>query len=139
MAGVKTVRTGASVGDFLAAVPDPKRRADAQTLVALMAEATGAAPEMWGDSIIGFGCYHYRYASGQEGDWPPVGLSPRKTALTVYLSAGYDEHLLTRLGPHRTGRSCLHLRRLSDVDPDVLRALVTSGFRKLDGKTLTAD
>ncbi|MEV4642262.1 DUF1801 domain-containing protein [Actinoplanes sp. NPDC049548] len=139
MAGPRTVRTGASVGDFLAAVPDPKRRADAQTLVALMAEATGAAPEMWGDTIIGFGCYHYRYASGQEGDWPPVGLSPRKTALTVYLSAGYDEHLLTKLGPHRAGRSCLHVRRLADIDPDVLRALVASGFRKLDGKTLTAD
>ncbi|BCJ56286.1 hypothetical protein Asp14428_77610 [Actinoplanes sp. NBRC 14428] len=139
MAAVKTVRTGASVGDFLAAVPDPVRRADARTLCALMAEATGVPPEMWGDSIVGFGRYHYRYASGQEGDWPPVGLSPRRTALTVYLSAGYDEDLLTRLGPHRTGRSCLHLRRLADIDRDVLRTLIGDGFHKLHGKTLTAD
>ncbi|MFI5495724.1 DUF1801 domain-containing protein [Actinoplanes sp. NPDC051859] len=133
------MRTGASVGDFLAAVPDPKRRADAQTLCAVMAEATGAAPEMWGDSMVGFGSYHYRYASGQEGDWPPVSLSPRKTALTVYLSAGFDENLLAKLGPHRTGRSCLHVRRLADVDAQVLRALIADGFRKLDGKVLTAD
>ncbi|MEV6599619.1 DUF1801 domain-containing protein [Actinoplanes sp. NPDC051346] len=139
MAELKTVRTGASVGDFLAAVPDPKRRADAQTLCALMAEATDAVPEMWGDSIVGFGCYHYRYASGQEGDWPPVGLSPRKTTLTVYFSAGFDEDLLAKLGPHRTGRSCLYLKRLADIDADVLRALVSDGFRKLDGKILAPD
>jgi Domain of unknown function (DU1801) len=135
----RTVPTGASVGDFLAAVPDPRRRADAQTACALMAEATGLAPAMWGDSIIGFGTYHYRYASGQEGDWPPVALSPRKTALTIYAIAGFDEDLLARLGPHRTGRSCLYVRRLADVDADVLRALVAVAFRKLHGKTRTAD
>ncbi|GGQ81697.1 DUF1801 domain-containing protein [Couchioplanes azureus] len=139
MAELKTARTGASVGDFLAAVPDPKRRADAQTLCALMAEATGAVPEMWGDNIVGFGCYRYRYATGRQGDWPPVGLSPRKTALTVYLPAGFDQELLARLGPHRTGKSCLYLKRLADIDPDVLRALVADGFRKLDGKILAAD
>ena len=139
MAAAKTVPTGASVGDFLAAVPDPRRRADAQTACALMAEATGLAPVMWGDSIIGFGTYHYRYASGQEGDWPPVGLAPRKSALTIYLAAGFDEELLGRLGPHRTGRGCLYVRRLADVDPDVLRALVAGAFRKLHGKTLVAD
>jgi Domain of unknown function (DU1801) len=139
VAAAKTVPTDASVGDFLAAVPDPKRRADAQTACALMAEATGLAPVMWGDSIIGFGTYHYRYASGQEGDWPPVGLSPRKTALTIYLSAGGDEDLLSRLGPHRTGRSCLYIKRLADIDADVLRDLVADAFRKLHGKTLTAD
>ena len=139
MAAAKTVPTDASVGDFLAAVPDPKRRADAQTACALLAEATGLPPVMWGDSIIGFGTYHYRYASGQEGDWPPVGLSPRKTALTIYLSAGVDEELLARLGPHRTGRACLYIKRLADVDADALRDLVADAFRKLHGKTLTAD
>src|SRR4051812_44319468 len=128
MSGPKTIRTGASVGDFLAAVPDPKRRADARAACALLAEATGVAPEMWGTGIVGFGTYHYRYASGQEGDWPPVGLSPRKTAITIYVSAGFDAELLDRLGPHRLGKACLYLRRLSDVDIDVLRALVAAGF-----------
>ncbi|MFB9695130.1 DUF1801 domain-containing protein [Amorphoplanes digitatis] len=136
MSGPKTVRTGASVGDFLAAVPDPKRRADAQAVCALMAQATGVAPEMWGPAIVGFGTYHYRYASGQEGDWPPVGLSPRKSAMTIYISAGFEQEILDRLGPYRLGRSCLYLRRLADVDLDVLRELVADGFRKLDGKTL---
>ncbi|MEV4702066.1 DUF1801 domain-containing protein [Actinoplanes sp. NPDC049316] len=100
---------------------------------------TGLAPVMWGDSIIGFGAYRYRYASGKEADWPPVALSPRKTGLAIYLMAGFDEDLLARLGRHRTGRSCLYVRRLADVDPDVLRALVADAFRKLHGKTLTAD
>jgi hypothetical protein len=136
MSGPQTVRTGASVGDFLAAVPDPRRRADAQAVCALMAEATGVAPEMWGTGIVGFGTYHYRYASGQEGDWPPVALSPRKSATTIYSSAGFEQGLLDRLGPHRLGKSCLYLRRLAGVDVDVLRELVADGFRKLDGKTL---
>jgi hypothetical protein len=138
MADPKTVRTGASVGDFLAAVPDPKRRADAQTVCALMAQATGVQPEMWGSGIVGFGSYHYRYASGREGDWPAVGLSPRKSALTIYVSAGFDDAELSRLGPHTTGKSCLYVKRLSDVDTGVLRELIAAGFRQLNGKVLTA-
>ena len=138
MADPKTLRTGASVGDFLAAVPDPKRRADAQTVCALMAEATGVQPEMWGSGIVGFGSYHYRYASGREGDWPAVGLSPRKSALTIYVSAGFNDAELSRLGPHTTGKSCLYVKRLSDVDTGVLRELIATGFRKLNGKVLTA-
>ncbi|AGZ43762.1 DUF1801 domain-containing protein [Actinoplanes friuliensis] len=136
MSGPATVPTGASVGDFLAAVQDPKRRADAQALCALMAEAAGVAPVMWGPSIVGFGSYHYRYASGQEGDWPVVGLSPRKTAMTIYLSAGFEQEILDRLGPHRLGKACLYLKRLADVDDAVLRELVADAFRKLDGRTL---
>jgi hypothetical protein len=138
MADPKTVRTGASVGDFLAAVPDPKRRADAQTLCALMAEATGVQPEMWGSGIVGFGSYHYRYATGREGDWPAVGLSPRRSALTIYVSAGFDDAELSRLGPHTTGKSCLYIKRLSDVDAGVLRELIAAAFRRLNGKVLTA-
>jgi hypothetical protein len=141
MAEPRTVRNRTSVQEFLAAVPDPRRRADAQALCALMTEVTGAQPQMWGTSIVGFGTYHYRYASGREGDWPAVGLSPRKQALTVYISAGFDAYteLLGRLGPHSTGRSCLYLKRLSDVDEEALRGLVDGGFRSLNGTTLTAE
>jgi hypothetical protein len=141
MAELKTTRNDTDVAVFLAAVADPKRRADAEAACALMAEATGAPPVMWGTSIIGFGAYHYRYASGRSGDWPAVGLSPRKQALTLYISAGFDgyQDLLDRLGPHRTGKSCLYLKRLADVDPDALKSLVAAGFRHLDGQTLTTE
>lgn len=139
MAELKTTRNAASVTEFLDAVADPARRADAIAACALIREVTGAEPAMWGGSIVGFGTYHYRYASGQEGDWPAVGLSPRKAALTVYLSAGFDgaEDLLGRLGPHRIGKSCLYLKRLSAVDQDVLRELIGNAFAHLDGRTLT--
>ena len=139
MAETKTVRTGASAAQFLAEVPDPQRRADAQAVCELMAEVTGAPPEMWGSSIVGFGSYHYRYASGREGDWPAVGLSPRKQSLTIYIPEGFDtyDELLSRLGPHSTGRSCLYIKRLSDVDRQVLRDLVAGGFRRLNGTTVT--
>jgi hypothetical protein len=140
MAVPKTTKTGASVAEFLAGVADPKRRADAQAVTALMAEVTGAEPTMWGTSIVGFGAYHYRYASGRGGDWPAVGFSPRKQALTIYLSGGFDgyDDLLKNLGPHSTGKSCLYLQRLSDVDEGTLRALIAGGFRQLDGTTVTA-
>jgi hypothetical protein len=136
----KTQKNTANVADFLAAVADPKRRADAEAVAALMAEVTGAEPTMWGTSIVGFGSYHYKYGSGREGEWPAVGLSPRKASLTVYLSAGFDgyDDLLARLGPHSIGRSCLYIKRLSDVDEGVLRELVAGGFRQLDGATVTS-
>jgi hypothetical protein len=139
MAEPKTTKTPASVPDFLDAVADPGRRADAIAVCALISEVTGAEPAMWGTGIIGFGSYHYRYASGQEGDWPAVGLSPRKAALTLYLSSGFDgaDELLGRLGPHSIGKSCLYLKRLSAIDQDVLRELVGDAFAHLDGRTLT--
>lgn len=138
MAELKTKKSAASVEEFLAAVPDPRRRADAQAVCRLMTEVTGEQPVMWGDSIVGFGSYHYKYATGREGDWPAVGLSPRKQALTIYVSEGFDAYqdLLARLGPHSTGRSCLYVKRLSDVDEQVLRSLVDGGFRSLNGKTV---
>ena len=88
-----------------------------------MAEVTGVPPRMWGNAIVGFGTFHYRYASGREGDWPPVGLSPRKQALTIYLSAGVDRYAdrLGRLGPHSTGKSCLYVKRLTDVPESIAR------------------
>jgi hypothetical protein len=141
MAEPKTTRNDGDVAAFLAAVADPKRRADAEAVCALMTEATGAEPAMWGPAIVGFGVYHYKYASGRSGDWPAVGMSPRKQALTLYISAGFDgyQDLLSRLGPHTTGKSCLYLKRLADVNHDVLKSLVAEGFRHLDGQTLTTE
>jgi hypothetical protein len=138
MAEPKTTRNDASVADFLATVPDSRRRDDAQAVCELMAEVTGAPPRMWGSSLVGFGTYHYRYASGREGDWPPVGLSPRKQSLTIYLSAGLDRYAdrLERLGPHSTGKSCLYVKRLADVDQAVLRDLVRDAFRELNDQTI---
>jgi Domain of unknown function (DU1801) len=140
MAELRTTKNAASVTDFLEAVADPGRRADAIAVCALIREVTGAEPTMWGTGIVGFGAYHYRYASGQEGDWPAVGFAPRKTALTMYLSSGFDgaEDLLGRLGPHSIGKSCLYVKRLSAVDQDVLRDLVGKAFQHIDGKTLTS-
>ncbi len=139
MAEPKTTMNQDSVADFLAGVADPQRRADATDLCELIREVTGAEPAMWGTSIVGFGSYHYVYASGREGDWPAVGLSPRKQNLTVYLSDGIDRYTdrLAELGRHTTGKSCLYLRRLSDVDSDVLRSLVRDSFNRLNGSTIT--
>lgn len=140
MAEPKTKPQAAGAAEFLAGVADPQRRADAQAVCALMAEVTGADPVLWGSAIVGFGTYHYRYATGREGDWPPVGLSPRKAALTLYLSTGFDGagDLLARLGPHGVGKSCLYVKRLSEIDQSVLRELVDRAFQELNGRTITA-
>jgi hypothetical protein len=140
VAEAKTKKTPASVEEFLALVEGADRRADAQAVCALMREVTGAEPAMWGSSIVGFGEYHYIYGTGREGDWPAVGFSPRKAALTLYISEGFDAHedLLSRLGKHSTGKSCLYIKKLSDVDTGVLSELVWQGFQQLDGKTINA-
>ncbi len=122
----KTVPTSASVDDFIAAVADARRAADCRALVAMMREATGEAPRMWGASIVGFGQYHYVYESGREGDACVVGFSPRKNDLTIYIVPGFAAYadLLARLGRHKTAKVCLYLKRLDDVDRGVLRELV---------------
>ena len=127
MAELKTKENEASVEAFLASVADEQQRADARAVCALMGEVTGQPPKMWGKSMVGFGRYHYRYASGREGDWFVVGFSPRKRDLTLYVMPGFQayEGLLAKLGKHKTGKSCLYLKRLSDVDGAVLRELVT--------------
>jgi hypothetical protein len=129
MAELKTQKTGASVDDFLATVQDPERRRDARVVLELMRRVTGEAPAMWGASIVGFGEYHFRHASGREGDWLVTGFSPRARGLTLYLMAGFDRlrPLLERLGRHTTTVSCLTLRRLADVDAAVLEAIVRQG------------
>ena len=131
MAEPKTRPTDTDVGAFLESVADERRRDDAKAVCRLMQEVTGEEPVLWGTSIVGFGSVRLRYASGRELDWPVTGLSPRKTATTVYLMDGFEERsdLLARLGPHSTGRSCLYLKRLSEVDLAVLRELVAESVR----------
>ncbi len=126
MAELKTQRNDGDVEAFLNAIPDEKKRADAFAVLELMKRATGEEPVMWGDAIVGFGAYHYRYASGREGDWFLVGFSPRKQNLTLYIMAGFDDYdaLMTRLGKHKTGKSCLYINKLADVDPAALEELV---------------
>ena len=126
MSDLKTRPTDASVEAFLDAVDDERKRSDARVVAGMMAEVTGSTGVMWGSSIVGFGTYHYRYASGREGTFFETGFSPRKRALTLYVMAGFSEYedLLGRLGRHTTGKSCLYVRRLADVDLDVLRDLL---------------
>ena len=130
MAENKTRKTGASVEKFIASVENKRRREDGLTLLEMMREITGLEPEMWGPSIIGFGDYHYKYASGREGDMFLTGFSPRKQSLSLYIMDGFDgrDDLLARLGKHRRSVSCLYVNKLADVDMDVLRELVSRAF-----------
>ena len=126
MAENKTKANDASVEEFLNAVPDEKKRADSFRLVQIMREETGEEPVMWGDAIVGFGSYHYKYASGREGDAPLIGFSPRKANLALYITSDFDRYgaLMDRLGKFTTGEACLYVKRLSDVDEATLRELV---------------
>jgi hypothetical protein len=126
MAKNKTKSTSLSVAAFIDAIPDPSRRADAKALVKVMQNAAGEKPRMWGPSIIGFGSYHYRYESGREGDMPVIAFSPRKAATVLYniTGSGDREALLPKLGKHTTGKGCLYIRKLADVDQQVLKAMV---------------
>ncbi len=126
MAELKTKKTKASVSAFLNAIEDDQQRKDAKTIAKVMKEATGARPAMWGPNMVGFGQYHYKYASGREADWFLTGFSPRKQNLTVYIMDGFKARgaLLKKLGKHKTGKSCLYVKRLADVDVDVLCRLI---------------
>jgi Domain of unknown function (DU1801) len=126
MAENKTKATNVTVEAFLASVADASKRADALALIDMMQTASNEKPRMWGPSIIGFGSYHYHYKSGREGDSPIVGFSPRKAALVIYIVTGFRgaEPLLAKLGKHSTGKSCLYVKRLADVDLPVLRKLI---------------
>ena len=126
MAELKTKRNKGNVEAFINGVHDEKKRQDSFKILELMKKVTGNEPEMWGDSIVGFGSYHYKYASGREGDWLATGFSPRKQNMTLYIMDGFDEYeeLLSQLGKHKTGKSCLYINKLEDVDLQVLRKLV---------------
>ena len=129
-------RTDEPVEEFLARVPDKERREDARRLCAMMQEITGEPPAMWGTSIIGFGTYHYRYASGREGDSALASFSPRGQHLAIYLVGEFGnryQSVLARLGRHKTGKGCLYIRRLDDVDHDALRELIDRSARVRKG------
>jgi len=132
----KTRPTGAGVETFLDAVENERRREDARTVNAMMERITGWEPRMWGPSIVGFGEYHYRYDSGREGDFLITGFSPRKKALTIYIMPGFARYdaLMARLGKFKTGRSCLYINKLDDVDLSVLEELIASSVQYMVGK-----
>ena len=132
-AALKTQKTRASVKAFLDGVANEARRKDGIAVSALMEEVTGEKPAMWGASIVGFGQYHYKYASGQEGDWPLVGFSPRKDRLTIYIGPGLDNYkeLLAVLGKHNTSVGCLYLKSLDDVHLPTLKKLVRQSVKDM--------
>jgi hypothetical protein len=133
MTELKTKPTKASVTSFLRKVSDDSRRRDCEAVAQLMQEVTQAEPEMWGSSIVGFGRYHYKYASGREGDWMLMGFAPRKGDLTLYIMPGVHEfpELLPKLGKFKTGKSCLYLKKLEDVDLKVLRRILKQALKSM--------
>ena len=139
MAELKTKRNTASVEEFLNNVADEQRREDCFRLLKIMKTATKEEPAMWGTSIVGFGRYHYKYESGHEGDWFVTGFSPRKQDLTLYITPGLHRYptLLKNLGKHKTGKSCLYIRKLEDLDLSTLTQLIKQSIvdiRSLAGK-----
>lgn len=136
MAELKTKKTNASVPAFLKTITDEQRRKDCQTVVRLMKEVTGEQPRMWGSSIVGFGAFKYRYASGHEGEWPIAAFSPRKNDLTIYLIPGFDQFksLMSKLGKYKTGKSCLYIKSLDDVAAPVLKQLISKSVERLADK-----
>ncbi len=136
MSDLKTKPHDGNVEKFLNSVEHDKRREDSLAMLEIMKELTGEEPRMWGPSIIGFGNYHYKYESGREGDWFLTGFSPRKQSLTLYIMSGfrhYDE-LLQKLGKHKTGKSCLYINKLEDVDMDVLKQMIRESVEMMREK-----
>lgn len=137
MAEAKTKPTTENVKDFLNKISDEERRADCFQVAQIMEEVTGEKPKMWGPSIVGFGSYHYKYDSGREGDWLMTGFSPRKKDLTLYLMTGLAKHddLLEKLGKHSHAKSCLYIKRLSDVHIPTLKKLIKVSLKDLKAYT----
>lgn len=130
MTELKTKKQNGGVEEFIASVADETTRRDCRTLADLMSKISGDKGDMWGPSIVGFGQYHYKYASGREADWPRIGFSPRKQNLTIYITNGFDDKqdLLGELGTHSVSKSCLYIKRLVDVDLDVLAQLLKRAY-----------
>ena len=136
MAQNKTKTTGASVTDFIKSIENPQMRADAKKVASIMRRVTGKRAKMWGSSIVGYGTYHYKYDSGREGEFMVTGYSPRKQALSVYIIPGFDTFgpLMKKLGKYKTGRSCLYIKRLSDVDEEILEQLIDRSVKLMRDK-----
>lgn len=133
---LKTQTTKASVSVFLNGIADEDRRRDCKTVAKLMKSVSGKRPAMWGPAIVGYGKYHYKYDSGREGDFFRIGFSPRKQDLTIYIMPGYTnyDHILSKLGKHKKGKSCLYIKRLADVDMRVLERLLRAGWKDMQKK-----
>ena len=136
MAELKTRPNDGDVEAFLASVENEKRREDTRTVMEMLGRLTGEDPVMWGGSIIGFGTYDYEYASGRTGSWPRIGCSPRKQSLTIYIMPGFDryEEIMANLGKYKTGKSCLYVNRLEDIDLQVLEELAEESLAYMDRK-----
>jgi hypothetical protein len=136
VAELKTKPNKASVKEFIDSIEDEQKRKDCRAIMKIMKAATGASPRMWGTDIVGYGSYHFKYASGREGDWFQAGFSPRKQNLTLYIMSGFRQHdrLMKQLGKYSTGKSCLYIKRLSDVDSDVLTKLIEGSVRYVSGE-----
>lgn len=132
-AELKTKLNDASVEDFINKIADENIREDCKRVSEMMEKATGAKAKMWGASIIGFGTYNYKYASGREGEWMEIGFSPRKANLTLYIMSGFTKYaeLLAKIGKHKTGKSCLYVKRLSDLDEKVLMELIENSIENV--------
>ena len=132
-AELKTKVNDASVTDFLSSVADEQKQKDSFEILKIMKQITKEEPKMWGSSIVGFGSYHYKYESGREGDSPVMGFSPRKQNITLYITSDFEKHpgLMKKLGKHSTGKVCLYIKRLSDVDVDVLKELMTESLKTM--------
>jgi len=130
MAKNKTIETQDSVPAFLATIADEKRRKDCSTIIDLMAEHTGFEPKMWGPAIVGFGSYHYKYESGHEGDAPLAGFASRVNAITLYLDSKFDkrEELLSKFGKHKTSKACIYIKKLEDIDLDILIEMIKNSI-----------
>ncbi|MBV9964030.1 MAG: DUF1801 domain-containing protein [Parafilimonas sp.] len=136
MAEIKTKQTDKNVVKFLDTISDETKRKDSFEIIELMQEVTGLPPKMWGTSIIGFGSYHYKYESGHEGDMCIIGFSPRKNNIAIYGMGGEERNkdLLAALGKHKTGKGCLYINKLSDVNADVLKNIFKASFEYLNKK-----
>lgn len=132
MAKNKTVETTSSVADFISLIENETKRNDSFKITEIFREQTGFEPKMWGPSIIGYGSYHYKYDSGHEGDAPLVGFSPRKNAISLYLSSTFDgrEELLEKFGKHKTSKACIYINKLSDVNIEVLKEMITASLNQ---------
>lgn len=136
MAKNKTAETAASVTDFIKKVPNETKREDSNELIKLMSKETGCKPKMWGPGIIGFDTYHYKYESGHEGDAPIIAFSPRSTAIVLYMATDFKkkDELLKKFGKYKIGKACIYIKKLEDIDRDVLKEMISKSVSHMKSK-----
>ena len=134
MTALKTTQNEDSVDEFLKSIEDPEKQKTSLQILDIIKEISGKEPKMWGDSIIGFGKYHYKYATGREGDWMRIAFSPRKQNFSIYIMDGFDNHsdLMEKLGKYKTGKSCLYIKKLQDIDIKILKELMKKSLLNME-------